>query len=201
VFDSGRRQERLNIYDKSDLDSINKALIKAPDSLCVMMVRRSILLSVPHPSMRNGEDMALIPLIVSRSSCFSAVNKCLYNYYCRSSSASMKPSLKMIESLEESFLFIEHHLDSSFCVEKEFIGIRNLLYGALINLFKFSFDKNKASQIIDGFEATYPDWYQNQFINELPLSKKTFLFLVYERLWFFARVLSLVHSMLLKYLQ
>ena len=198
VIGSGKIIERLNKYEADDLEGKKRVLIKAPDSLCVMMIRRSIILGLPHPDMRHGEDMALIPLIVSNSNSFSAVNKCMYNYYCRDNSASMKPSMKMIESLEQSFSFIQEHLNSDYLEEKEFIGIRNLLYGALINLFKFSYDKNKANQIVNGFESSFPMWHCNHNICELPITKRFFLKCVHKRYWFVAKTISIIHGLLLK---
>lgn len=197
VLESGRVLNRLNVYRDCDLENRRRMMIKAPDSLCLMMVERSILVNVPHPDMRNGEDMALIPLLISKANKIVSVNRCLYNYYCRDNSASMKPTMKMIESLEESFYFIEKNVSGEFKQEKEYIGIRNLLYGALINLFKFSFDTKKANSVVDNFESVFPRWYQNNNITELPISKRIFLWCVKHRLWIIAKPISIVHSLLL----
>lgn len=197
VLESGKILNRLNTYHDSDLWDISRMMIKAPDSLCLMMVERSILVNVPHPDIRNGEDMALIPLLIAKANKIASVNRCLYNYYCRDNSASMRPSMKMIESLEESFNFIEKNLSCEFKQEKEFIGIRNLLYGALINLFKFSYNTKKANSIVDNFESMFPSWHQNANLKELPISKRFFLWCVKHRLWIIAKPVSLVHSFLL----
>ncbi len=198
AFDSGMKSERLVIYKKEDLNDKHRILIKAPDSLCLMMVRRNILLIVPHPDIRNGEDMALIPLILSQADRFAAVNECMYNYYCREDSASMKPTMKMIESLETSFSFINTNLSADYQEEKEFIGIRNLLYGALLNIFKFSFNLKKANQIIDDFEVAFPLWRNNSNLGELPCTKRFFLKCVEKRWWLLAKSFSYIHRFLLK---
>ncbi len=198
ALNSGKKANRLNIYKREDLIDNRRAMIKAPDSLCLIMVRREILLSVPHPDLRNGEDMAVIPLLVSKANTFSSVNKCMYNYYCRGNSASMSPTMKVIESLEESFFFIDNHLSSRYKLEKEYIGIRNLLYGALINLFKFTYDKRKANSIVNRFEYSYPFWSKNTNLKELPISKRVFLKCVKNRKWHLAKGISLIHSLLLK---
>ena len=198
AFDSGKKTERLVVYGEGELSDKQKVMLKAPDSLCLMMVRRDILLNVPHPDMRNGEDMALIPLILSQADRFAAVNKCMYNYYCRKDSASMKPTMKMIESLEASFSFINKNLSDEFQEEKEYIGIRNLLYGALLNLFKFSFNRKKANQIKNDFEKSFPLWHKNPNYGELPLSKRVFLKCVEKRRWLLAKSISHIHSILLK---
>ena len=106
--------------------------------------------------------------------------------------------MKTIESLEASFSFIDQYLPASYQEEKEYIGIRNLLYGALINLFKFTYDKRKANQIVNDFEVTFPFWYANRNMKQLPLAKRVFLGCVKRRVWFFARAISRGHSFLLR---
>ena len=106
--------------------------------------------------------------------------------------------MKMIESLEQSFSFIQAHLGSEYQVEKEYIGTRNLLYGALINLFKFSYDTIKANQIVNDFETSFPMWHSNPNICELPFSKRAFLKCVHERSWLVAKTISIIHGLLLK---
>ena len=197
-FDSGRSVERLNIYTNDILKNKNKILIKASDSLCLMMINRQILLDIPHPQIRNGEDMALIPLIIEKAEKVASVNKCMYNYYCREKSASMVPSMNMIDSLIKSFDFINSHLATKFKFEKEYIGVRNLLYGALINLFKISYNTKKANHILDNFEVDYPQWYNNSNISEMPFPKRVFLFFVRHRLWFMIKFLSHVQILVLK---
>ena len=194
VFSSGRDSERLVVYQKEELGDKHLMLVKGSDSLCLMLIRRQVLLDIPHPNLRNGEDMALIPLVFTHCRIISSVNKCLYNYYCRERSASMKPSKAMVDSLVDSFLFINMHLSSDYINEKEFIGIRNLLYGALINLFKFSNDHKIANQILSDFESDYPCWENNHYMHLLPLYKRLLLHCVKRRNWFLVKLISLAHN-------
>ncbi len=198
VFESGRIVEKLNVFSKSILNNKKSILVKAPDSLCLMMIKRHILLDIPHPQIRNGEDMALIPLIITSARNIAAVNTCMYNYYCRENSVSMVPTMKMIDSLIESYCYINSHLSHLYKEEKEFIGVRNLLYGALINLFKFTNDRKKAIQILNDFEADYPKWYRNRNVLELSVPKRVFLFFVKHRLWSIVKFFSHVQMRLLK---
>lgn len=198
AFDSGRTIDRLSFYPSDVLCDKKLTLVKASDSLCLIMIKRQILLDIPHPNMRNGEDMALVPLIVEHSERIAAVNKCMYNYYCREDSASMVPTIGMINSLVESFNFIKANLSNEYNTEKEYIGIKNLLYGALINLFKFSYDTKKARQILENFEIDYPSWFKNSNITGLSKPKQIFLFFVRWRCWFLARLLSQIQMRLLK---
>lgn len=198
AFNSGKRVDLLQSYSHLDLQDVNKTLVVAPYSLCLLLSRRELFLNIPHPDTRYGEDMALIPIIIGRAKSFSAVNKCLYNYYCREDSASNKPTMKMIDSLEQSFLFVHEHLSPNFYFQKEFLGTRNYLYGALINLFKFSFDTKKANSILNKFEDMYPEWSSNIYLNTLSLPKRILLCCAKHRMWIIIKVISGIHTLLVR---
>lgn len=160
------------------------------DSLCMLMVKTDIMKDTLLPNIRNGEDMAVVPLLMVKSNNCVAISKCLYNYYRRNNSASEKPSMQVVNSLITSFEFIKNHFPEEYLEIEEYIGIRNLLYAGLITLFSFSFDVNVADQILENFEECYPNWKRNQYINELPNYKKIVLKLaekrIYLGIWFLA---------------
>lgn len=160
------------------------------DSLCMLMVKTDIMKDTLLPNIRNGEDMAVVPLLMVKSNNCVAISECLYNYYRRNNSASEKPSMQVVNSLITSFEFIKNHFPEEYLEIEEYIGIRNLLYAGLITLFSFSFDVNVANQILENFEECYPNWKRNQYINELPNYKKIVLKLagkrIYLGIWFLA---------------
>ena len=156
------------------------------DSLCMLMVKTDIMKDTLLPNIRNGEDMAVVPLLMVKSNNCVAISECLYNYYRRNNSASEKPSMQVVNSLITSFEYIKNHFPEEYLEIEEYIGIRNLLYAGLITLFSFSFDVNVADQILGNFEECYPNWKRNQYINELPNYKKIVLKLVgRESIWEF----------------
>lgn len=160
------------------------------DSLCMLMVKTDIMKDTLLPNIRNGEDMAVVPLLMVKSNNCVAISECLYNYYRRNNSASEKPSMQVVNSLITSFEYIKNHFPEEYLEIEEYIGIRNLLYAGLITLFSFSFDVNVANQILENFEECYPNWKRNQYINELPNYKKIVLKLagkrIYLGIWFLA---------------
>lgn len=160
------------------------------DSLCMLMVKTDIMKDTLLPNIRNGEDMAVVPLLMVKSNNCVAISECLYNYYRRNNSASEKPSIQVVNSLITSFEYIKNHFPEEYLEIEEYIGIRNLLYAGLITLFSFSFDVNVADQILENFEECYPNWKRNQYINELPNYKKIVLKLagkrIYLGIWFLA---------------
>ena len=166
------------------------------DSLCNLMVRREIAASMPLPDLRNGEDMAVVPLLIMRCQRFGFVEECIYNYVCRPGSLSLSAHAGVTESLERSFDYILAHRLPEFEQEIEFIGIKNLVYGGLLNHFKVQKDPTKAWELLDRFQQRYPHWYGNKAIQSLPLFKKVFLFFAQVRRSMPLRLLCFIHRVI-----
>lgn len=166
------------------------------DSLCTMVINRDIFRDIMFLDLRNGEDMALIPLLITRSESFSVVCKCPYNYLYREGSASLSPNLNVVNSLVASYEYIYDSLSSQYADECEYLGIRNLLYGGLLNLFKYRFDICFAQKIIDEFERKYPHWRDNCYQEGLPKYKKIFLNAVKHRAFFMMWILAKIHKII-----
>ena len=192
------KEDNHPLGNKEQTLTSKDAMFLNVSSLCMTLVKREIYINTPQPDIRNGEDMAVIPLLIQRTSKVGALNDILYNYYIRHGSASLIPSNHMIESLIHSFEFINRNIDDNYYSEKEYLGIRNLIYGCLLNLFKFSYDTKKASKIINNFEKDFPKWYKNENIGDLPLFKRIFIQCVRFRLYGALFILSHIHTFMLK---
>lgn len=197
VFSSGECSNRDLMLTKEDLGNRSSIIVKSPDSLCMMMTRRKLFSDIVMPDLRNGEDMAIVPILIANAATINITDKHLYNYYCRSGSASQSANMNQITSLIKSFQYINEHLPDNFIIEREFIGIRNLIYAALINLFKFSNDYKLAGQILNSFEQSYPEWYKNKYIPLLSAPKRVFINLVNKRYFKIASILSYAHRLLI----
>lgn len=183
------------LFKKMSSATPKQVLALGIDSLCNLMVRREIAAAVPLPHLRNGEDMAVVPLMVMRCRKFGFVEDCIYNYLCRPGSLSLTASAGVSASLERSFAHIVEHQISGFDREVEFIGIKNLVYGGLLNYFKVQKDKAYACQLLDTFQKQYPQWYNNPYCKTLPLFKKVFLFFAKKRWFLPIRLMCYVHRM------
>lgn len=179
-----------------DLDTSDKKQVLAinVDSMCTMIINNQLFLDISFPDIRNGEDMALIPVLISNSNTFDAVYNCPYNYYYREGSASLSPNLNVVKSLVSSYEYIYAHIRNSYPNECEYLGIRNLLYGGILNLIKCSSDISLANKIIDEFEEKYPNWCNNSYKKNLPKYKKCFLFAVRHRNFLILRILAHIHT-------
>ena len=162
------------------------------DSLCMLITKRELILECAWPDLRNGEDVALVALLVSKSSQCVILPDCLYNYYSRMNSSSNSINEKVIDSLESSFKFIQANIANQFLDECEFLGINNLIYGGLISLFTISYDTKRATIILDNFEREYPNWINNYSIKNLPKYKQIVLKLAKMRCFFALRIIAII---------
>jgi glycosyltransferase involved in cell wall biosynthesis len=181
---------------KEENATAREVLALGIDSLCNLMIRRPIAVSVPLPGLRNGEDMAVIPLMIMGCKTFGFVEKCIYNYLCRPGSLSLSANSGVTESLKRSFVHITEHQKPGFDREVEFIGMKNLVYGGLLNHFKAQKDPKPAKVLMDQFEKQYPRWYQNPYRKELPVFKRVFLFFAKRRLFLPLRLMCRIHRLL-----
>ena len=192
VVDENGNKEKRPLNFNGVLRSKADILKLDVDSLCMLMVKTNIMKDTLLPNIRNGEDMAVVPLLMIKSNSCVALGECLYNYCRRNNSASEKPTMKVVDSFISSFEFIKTHFPKEYYEIEEYIGIRNLLYAGLITLFSFSFDVKKANRILYDFEKSYPNWIQNKYINEMLNYKKIVLKMAnkhaYWGIWILAKL-------------
>ncbi len=169
-------------------------LAHGTDSLCCLSARKEILDTVEFPDIRNGEDMAIIPVILARAESFGYVDKALYNYVYRTNSLSKRPDPEVAADLERSFDYIARNLGQDFPEETEYLGIKNLLYGAVLNLMKTAGGGKRARTLYAAFCRRYPNWSKNKYYPDLPKHKKLYLWCVKRRLFFLCRILSVIHQ-------
>ncbi|WP_080843898.1 glycosyltransferase family 2 protein [Cytobacillus gottheilii] len=198
VFSNGKYMLLNNISGIPKDGSMKDVLVTGVDSLGSMVVKRSIISKCHIPNLRNGEDMAVIPVLIANSKKFGFTEGFIYNYYYTGNSLSTRVSQKVVDSLLESFAFIENHLSDDLRKECEFLGVRNVLYGALLNAFKVKYQPAVAKEIIQNFERKYPDWNNNQYLYLLPRYKRLFLKLIKKRIYFGVWCMALMHTLLLK---
>lgn len=164
------------------------------DSLCMMMVKTSIMKKTPLPDIRNGEDMAVIPMLMLQANKCVVIPNCLYNYFRRGDSASENASIKVVDSIVRSFEYILEKFPDKYGEEKEYIGIRNLLYAGMITLFSVSYNCQKAKELIVFFESEFPLWKDNRYISKMPTYKKLVLKMLEYRFYFGIWVLAKIRA-------
>lgn len=198
VYDTGKVVKVLlheNLINESDPRNI---LAHSFDSLCTMVTKSDLLKQIKLPNLYNGEDVAVVPLIISKAAKIGYLNQVTYNYFQRSSSLSQKPTLKVAGSLLDSFAIIKKNLQPEFPAEVEFLGIKIVLYGAILNAAKAGLTKRDIFKIIEDFSKDYPNWGENIYMQNLNISKTLFLKAVAYKNYCALSLLSKLHSILSK---
>ena len=176
--------------------SAAQALAINVDSMCIMLCRRTLFEDLELPDLRNGEDMAVIPALLSRANRIAFVDKCLYNYLYREGSASNSANDKVVDSIILSFRHVEKTVDPRYREEIEYIGVRNLIYGALLNYFKYAKNNSRAAEILNDFTARYPNWHRNKYLDQMPTYKRIFVKAAHGRCYVVLRCLAKLHTKL-----
>lgn len=197
VDEHGKSQSRP-VYNRSGLISREEAFCLDADSLCMLMVKTDIMKDTLLPDLRNGEDVATVPLLMAKANRYAATVSCLYNYFRRSDSASERPTMKAVESLVCSYQYVQKNFPDKYIKEKEFLGIKNLLYSTMITLFSCSNNRHMAKSLLQEFEDIYPNWKNNPYIASLRGYKKIVLQFLYYRFFLGVKFISFVRLITVK---
>lgn len=197
VDEHGNSQSRP-VYNRSGLISREEAFCLDADSLCMLMVKTDIMKGTLLPDLRNGEDVATVPLLMAKANRYAATVSCLYNYFRRSDSASERPTMKAVESLVCSYQYVQKNFPDKYIKEKEFLGIKNLLYSTIITLFSCSNDKRTAKELLNEFETIYPNWKNNPYITSLRIYKKVILRMVSLKLFGVVRLVAILRNVIFR---
>lgn len=181
-----------NIREDADIE---EKIVYSKASLCLLLIKKELFQGLEIPDLRNGEDIAFIPCIESRASKIAVVKEPLYNYLMRGRSASNNiKSDKVYKSLQSAFSFTENNIEKGLDEALEFLGIRNVLYGVVLNALKVNTSNSKIRDIIDEFENKYPNWSSNKYLGILGKGKRLFLRCVEKKLLTLCRLFSVIHS-------
>ena len=197
VDEHGNSQSRP-VYNRSGLISREEAFCLDADSLCMLMLKTDIMKDTLLPDLRNGEDVATVPLLMAKANRYAATVSCLYNYFRRSNSASERPTMKAVESLVCSYQYVQKNFPDKYIKEKEFLGIKNLLYSTIITLFSCSNDKRTAKELLNEFETIYPNWKNNPYITSLRIYKKVILRMVSLKLFGVVRLVAILRNVIFR---
>lgn len=181
-----------NNYKKEDF------IANVEQSLCCMCIKRELVKEIKIPNLYNGEDIAIVPILLSKAKEISFIKKSLYNYYFRENSSSNKVSPKIPKQLLKAFEYIEENLFDMDNNVKEFLGIKIVLYGVTLNLFKLE-EKEEVKEIILNFENKYKEWHKNKYIKNLSRSKKFYLYCLRKNFFIINFLFAKLHEKILNF--
>lgn len=168
------------------------------NSLWNIVIKKELFLSVEHPDLRNGEDMAVIPLFLAKANIANILSSALYNYVSRPNSISNTSNMKVVKSLLASYNHVRHYMPKGLEVFEEYIGVSRVLYGTILNLFKIGYNRKEAIEIANTFTNYYPNWRSNRYIKELPLTRKIFVWFIGHNLTLMPWLMTKIHTLMIR---
>lgn len=178
--------------------SVSECMALSGGSLCAAVWKKDLFDGLTIPSINNAEDIAIIPVLISRARCVTTLPDLLYNYIHRSGSLSSTVSRDVCRSFVQSFLYTLSHVDTErFHNEVEFHGIKTVLYGATLNALKAGMPKSEIESLWRVFFDKFPGWRGNTYLKEYSLYKRCFISAVGKKRFLQLRLFSFIHQFIL----
>lgn len=161
--------------------------------------RRALWEGISIPAISNAEDIAVIPVLISRARKIVTVDDLLYNYVHSNSSISSRHHPQVSYNFVESF----HYTLQNINVDKyhdavEFHGIKTIIYGATLNALKAGMTEEEILQLWSEFENNFPNWINNKYVNSYSRVKRAFVRMAEKRQFVLMRAYAYLHNLILK---
>lgn len=153
--------------------------------------------NVRFPMLRRCEDVAYVCQAVVSCGSVYYLNEPLYYYRQRPSSLSNNKQLDESDLLK-AFGILEETIGRNFPDELKEKSVCDKLYGVLLIMCKAKKSGNEIRQYIRQYEKDYPEWWKCEIINYVGYAKRVFL--MFARLHFILglKLVSFLHSQLIK---
>lgn len=172
-------------------------LAYAFDSMCCMLFKKQIFNNINFPDLYNGEDVALIPLLISKSNTIGLVKEPLYNYINNKGSLSNTINSNVYLSFLDAYKIIRNSdLYLEYNIETEFLGIKIILYNSVLTGLKAGVSKEKILNIIKDFEKDFDKWYDNPYIRSLSIHKRIYLYFLIRKKYLFIAIYVKIHNLI-----
>lgn len=166
-------------------------------ALCYLLVKKNLFNELKLPSLYNGEDMAIVPLLILRANKVIHINNALYNYAVRSNSASNIVSRNVYESMLEVYRILKSNWGEEYLDELEFIEIKTVLYAATLTGIKAGVKNKELENEIVKFYKEFPKWKKNKYIKNMPNRHRFFIWFSGRKLLNVNRIYVKIHTFLL----
>lgn len=200
IFDNYKiingKREKANTTKFLINSSKKEVLANYSMSLCRMAIRVDIFKNITFPKLYHAEDGVVASQIIAAAKSFIVLNGAYYNYLYRKNSASKTKSASIVSEFLEAYDLKKKLIGDDYYNELEYIGIKDILYGAVLNACKARLKSSEIKKIIDGFLASYPTCMKNKYLNNFSKSKSFFVkAAVSHKIWI-CRILTSIHTFL-----
>lgn len=180
-------------------NSISEYMALVGGSLCMAVWKLSLWKGIELPHISNAEDIAVIPILISRARCVMLVENTLYNYVHGNNSTSSRHDSQVSYNFVASYHYTLQHIDKEkFRDAVEFHGIKTIIYGATLNALKAGMPKEEILQLWSEFETIFPNWINNKYVNSYSRVKRAFVRMASRRRFVLMRAYAYLHNLILK---
>ncbi|MDE6742112.1 MAG: hypothetical protein K2J58_07255, partial [Muribaculaceae bacterium] len=181
-------------------DNVDSFVALSSGAIWKFCLKKELIMKYPLPSIRNAEDIAVIPLCILSAKNIKFSDKALYYYVHNNESLSSSYSSQVTYNFVKSFDYTLSYLKKPYSPGVEFHGIKTIIYGAVLNGLKASMPWKEIEGIIINFEKEFPHWSQNKYISSYSIRKRIFLQLVKLKKYGLLKWYVSIHNLILRYL-
>lgn len=194
IYENGQKKEinYTKIFNESE--DPNKYIIYSKASFCLLLIRKALFENIKIPAIYQGEDMATIPILLSKAQMITHTDKILYNYYVHNGSTSNSNYFNAYNSLQKVYSAIENNCGKMSQDILEFWGIKIFLYGSLLNGMKAKVPIKEINKVYCNFGKKYPNWGKNRYIKDMDFRYRLFLFLLEKNIYIGCYLFAQVHK-------
>lgn len=168
------------------------------DSLCSLLIKKTLLEKVPMANLYNAEDVVTVPLFVAEAERISFLNRPLYNYQYRLCSLSTHSNKRVVNNFLKAYSFLVAHKKQEYDAAFEFHCIKLVIYGAFYNAIRCGMKRKILRRMLDNFEKYHSNWRQNPFLKYLPKRKRFWMFCINHNCFSVLHIYCKLHSIYLQ---
>lgn len=133
------------------------------------------------PTTLRSEDLAAIPVLLSKARNFAFAPK-VYYFYFQTTESRSRDRGQSYNDIFETCRLLEERINSPYIMEYKYATVVG--YGVIMNAILAKKDNKTIEHYIDILKAKYPQGYKHPLIETLPVPKRIFIYLAYlKQIW------------------
>ena len=187
-----------SMYDnKGGVKTVSECIIAVRNHTFAKFYKLSECKQVRFPDVRRCEDIAYVTQAIVACGKVFYYNCPLYYYRQRPTSLSNNSKMDHTDMMK-AFAVLEQKFLKDYPLEITNKSVADFLYGGILMMCKAGKKRSEILAYINDYEIKYPEWRKCEIINYLGIFKKTFLLMVRWRCISGLRLLSNVHTLMIK---